>query len=113
MLAAVLLLFVWARCDSADDQADTQPPVSIPFSPFTLPEGFAAEVFVEGLNLPTSIAFAPDGTNRLFVNELQTGRIVENGVLRDEPFATLETNVVPGGGREWPAGPRLRRPVRC
>ncbi len=98
MLVAALLLLVWARCDSADAQVETQPPPPIPFSPFTLPEGFAAEVFVEGLNLPTSIAFAPDGTNRLFVNELQTGRIriVENGVLRDEPFATLETNVSGG-----------------
>jgi len=91
VLVAALLLLVWARGNSAD--AQTQPP--IPLSPFTLPEGFAAEVFVEGLDLPTSIAFAPDGTNRLFVNELHTGRIriVENGVLRDDPFATLETNV--------------------
>ena len=96
MLAALVTLLVWARCDSADDPAETPPPA--PFSPFTLPDGFAAEVFVEGLNLPTSIAFAPDGTDRLFINELQTGRIriVESGVLRDEPFATLETNVSGG-----------------
>jgi len=90
VLVATLLLLVWARYNSADAQTETQPPL-----PFTLPEGFTAEVFVEGLDLPTSIAFAPDGTNRLFVNELHTGRIriVENDVLRDDPFATLETNV--------------------
>lgn len=98
MFATALCLLIWTRCDSTDDQADPRPPEPAPFRTFTLPDGFAAEVFVEGLNLPTSIAFAPDGTNRLFINELQTGRIriVENGALRDEPFATLETNVSGG-----------------
>ena len=51
-----------------------------------------AEVFLANADVPVSLAFAPDG--RLFYNELHTGRvrIVENGRLQNEPFASL--NVV-------------------
>lgn len=46
------------------------------------------------LSFPVRLAFSPDG--RLFFNELQTGnvRIIQNGVLQAQPFATLavETN---------------------
>ncbi|MGH9804721.1 MAG: PQQ-dependent sugar dehydrogenase, partial [Candidatus Acidiferrales bacterium] len=55
---------------------------------------FRTEVFVGNLNFPVRLAFAPDG--RLFFNELRTGnvRIIQNGVLLAQPFATLavETN---------------------
>ena len=49
-----------------------------------------AEVFVDNAEAPVSLAFAPDG--RLFYNELRTGRIriVENGRLAEEPFASLQ-----------------------
>jgi glucose/arabinose dehydrogenase len=42
-----------------------------------------------GLNFPVSMAFLPDG--RLLYNELSTGniRVIENGVLRPEPWASL------------------------
>lgn len=69
----------------------TYPPARFPI---TLPAGFAAEVYAAGFEFPTSLAFPPDGSDRLFVNELQAGRvrIVENGVLLAQPFATVPTN---------------------
>ncbi len=69
-----------------------------PPPPITVPDGFAVEVFASGLDLPTSLAFAPDGSGRLFVNELQSGkvRIVRAGRLVAEPFAEVETNTVGG-----------------
>ena len=51
--------------------------------------------FKTGLNFPVSMAFLPDG--RLLYNELGTGkvRVIQNGVLRSEPWATL--NVLNNG----------------
>ncbi len=51
-----------------------------------LPLGTVRELFVANASFPVAMAFAPDG--RLFYNELRTGRVrvVENGVLREEPF---------------------------
>ncbi len=50
---------------------------------------FQVEVFLNNLNFPVTLAFAPDG--RLFFNELDTGnvRVIENGVLLSQAFATL------------------------
>lgn len=47
------------------------------------------ETFVAAANFPVTLAFSPDG--RLFYTELQTGnvRIVQNGQLLLQPFATL------------------------
>ena len=47
------------------------------------------ETVAEGLEVPWELAFAPDG--RIFVTE-RPGRIriVQDGVLQDEPFVTLE-----------------------
>ena len=61
----------------------------------TTPDGFRVDVFAEDLDLPTSLAFAPDGSGRLFVNELQSGRVIifENGNRLDEPFTRVVTNV--------------------
>jgi glucose/arabinose dehydrogenase len=56
--------------------------------------------FVDQLAMPDSLTFAPDG--RMFFNEVYHGRIrvVGNGQLREEPFATL--NIArPGGGTEY------------
>jgi glucose/arabinose dehydrogenase len=63
-----------------------------------VPSGFIVEEFATGLNLPTTIAFPPDGSNRLFINELQSGRvrIVQNGTLNVLPFVDLETMVTGG-----------------
>ncbi len=53
-----------------------------------LPAGFQEAVLSTGLALPTDMAFAPDG--RLFVTE-KAGRlrVIENGVLLDDPFLTV------------------------
>ncbi len=50
---------------------------------------FTVETPFTGLNLPVTLAFAPDG--RLFFNELNTGRVrvIENGQLLAQPFAEL------------------------
>ena len=86
-VVAVAHLLAASACDAPVDA----PPQRLPIR---LPTGFAAEVYAEGLDLPTSVAFPPDGSNRLFVNELQAGRvrIIQNGVLLDAPFATVPTN---------------------
>ncbi len=93
-LAGCLVALLAAGCGGEG----VLPPPPPPGIPITLPDGFTASVFVGGLELPTSIAFAPDGSNRLFVNELQFGqvRIVQDGVLLPQPFATVETNTTGG-----------------
>jgi len=101
LLVVALLFLAGAGCDGSDDEAGAAPPPPTPqpeVIPFSLPQGFSASVFAEDLALPTSIAFAPDGSGRLFVNELQTGRIriVQNGELLAQPFATIATNVSGG-----------------
>lgn len=56
-----------------------------------MPEGFSIEKVIDNLVYPTSLAFAPDHSNRLFVNELQTGviKILQNDQLLIEPFAIV------------------------
>ncbi len=53
------------------------------------PVPIRVETFLASANFPVTLAFAPDG--RLFYNELTTGniRIVSNGQLLAQPFATL------------------------
>ncbi len=53
------------------------------------PTSFRTELFVGGLDVPVTMAFAPDG--RLFFNELDTGRvrIIQNGLLLAQPFVNL------------------------
>lgn len=57
---------------------------------------FEVETVAEGLEVPWSIAFAPDG--RIFVTE-RVGklRIIEDGLLRDEPMTILKVGRVEGG----------------
>jgi aldose sugar dehydrogenase len=61
-------------------------PTKLPAAPPT--PGVALDTVASGLQVPWDLAFAPDG--RIFVTE-RAGRIrvVENGVLRPEPWATL------------------------
>lgn len=94
-MCAACLVALFAVACGGEGVVPPPPPPSIPI---TLPAGFTASVFVGGLELPTSIAFPPDGSNRLFVNELQFGqvRIVRDGALLPEPFATVETNTTGG-----------------
>ena len=55
-----------------------------------LPEGYRVEEYASGLRRPVAMAFAPDG--RLFVTEQHTGniRLVVDGELLPQPFATVE-----------------------
>lgn len=59
--------------------------------PIQVPVGFELDLFAENLEAPTSIEFPPDGSNRLFVNELNSGKIwiFENGAKLSEPFLDL------------------------
>ncbi len=61
--------------------------------PGPTPVAFRVETFLSNLNFPVTMAFAPDG--RLFFNELRTGRVrvVVNGVLQAQAFATLPVEV--------------------
>jgi len=52
------------------------------------PAGFQEATFAAGISLPTDMVFAPDG--RLFVTEKAGSvRVVENGVLLNDPFLTV------------------------
>ncbi|MFZ5472134.1 MAG: PQQ-dependent sugar dehydrogenase [Myxococcota bacterium] len=54
------------------------------------PQNFTETVYASGLPATTAMAWAPDGSNRLFV-ALQSGqiRVVKNGALLPTPFATV------------------------
>ena len=55
-------------------------------------EGFDETNYVSGLAAPTSMAWAPDGSGRLFVTEKSNGvRVVKDGQLLPTPFATFPT----------------------
>jgi glucose/arabinose dehydrogenase len=55
------------------------------------PAGFSDRLLTGGLNLPVSMEFSPDG--RLFVSEKDGSlRVIKDGVLLDEPFASLAVN---------------------
>lgn len=59
--------------------------------PIQVPVDFELDLFAENLEAPTSIEFPPDGSNRLFVNELNSGKIwiFENGEQLSQPFLNL------------------------
>lgn len=96
-LVALLALLLGSACQLAPA---TRPPatptpegptIPIPTPVLSVkPPVVQPEVFVEGVALPVSLTFAPDG--RLFFVEVSKGqiRIVQDGVLRPEPFATLD-----------------------
>ena len=101
LLVSVLILLV--SCDSGStpgsnvDEEPTEPQFKQQ-NGFTIRTDLSISQFASGLEFPTSLSFAPDGSNRLFVNELQSGKIwiFEDGVKRATPFADLET-MVEGG----------------
>jgi glucose/arabinose dehydrogenase len=96
--ARVLRAMTILACAAACDDATEIPIIPSPPPPITVPDGFTVEVYASGLDLPTSIDFPPDGSDRLFVNELQSGevRIIQDGELLDQPFAQVETNTAGG-----------------
>lgn len=89
-LLAVSLVVPQAGCD---DDAPRQPPAAPPDAGevFVAQDGtrFTAQVVASGLDIPWSLAFAPDG--RLFITE-RPGRvrIVAGGRLLEEPALVVE-----------------------
>ena len=77
IILGCLALVAMVSIMSCGDDGVTEPPYFPPGGdgtiPFSLPDGFEAEIYVDSLALPSSLTFAPDG--RLFVNELQSGNI--------------------------------------
>lgn len=92
LLVVFIIIFITTSGCSPTNQEESEDPTLI-LNPFFLPDGFEMAPYAEELILPTSIAFPPDGSNRLFVNELQTGsiKIVEDGNVLAEPFARINT----------------------
>jgi glucose/arabinose dehydrogenase len=98
----------------------TLPLLALPTAPrasaqgaINLPYGFISEIVVEGMNLPTSFALAPDG--RIFVAE-KAGRVrvIKDGQLLETPFVDLSGEVNDSADRglmgiavhpKWPAAP--------
>jgi len=95
LVSLFLVILVSCGTDSSPEIISRSLPE---ISEISVPEGFVVEEFASGLDFPTSMAFPPDGSDRLFVNELQTGRIIifENGSRVTEPFASVNT-MVEGG----------------
>ena len=94
--AIALFLFISSCSDDPVSVIDIEDPVEV--LDIDVPEGFVVEIFADDVKLPTSVEFPPDGSNRLFVNELQSGKIwiYENGERHDEPFADLALNIQGG-----------------
>ena len=103
LYTAILFLLFFAIHACSDDPVqviDTDDPNDLPdvVSEISVPEGFVVEEFADDVDLPTSVEFPPDGSDRLFVAELQTGKIwiYENGEKLDEPFVDLALNIEGG-----------------
>jgi glucose/arabinose dehydrogenase len=103
---ALLLLTMLAACggdppnqepDPPPETPPTGPPGGFPVTNFTAADGtsFGVQVLVTGLQIPWSLAFAPDG--RLFITE-RPGRVrvFANGQLLAEPALVL-TDVFTSG----------------
>ncbi|MGH9789232.1 MAG: PQQ-dependent sugar dehydrogenase, partial [Candidatus Acidiferrales bacterium] len=81
---ALLLALLWLSSCGGDGGGGA---IITPPGPTSV--AFRVETFLSNLNFPVTMRFAPDG--RLFYNELDTGRVrvVVNGALQAQPFATL------------------------
>ena len=95
---ALLLLVTLVSCadptppdDNGGDPPGSDPPGGLPIDQYTAADGtrFGVQTVVTGLEIPWSLAFAPDG--RLFVAE-RPGRvrIVQNGQLLQAPALVLD-----------------------
>jgi len=62
--------------------------VAAPAHALTIPSGFQVQTVVNGLSLPTSFTFAPDG--RIFIAQKSGAiRLIKNGVLQPTPVVQL------------------------
>lgn len=95
LLAGLMLLL--AAC--AQERPGNAPDAEIPEDgqEVTTDEGLVVETLVTGLDTPWEVAFAPDG--RTFITE-RSGEIqvLEDGELRDEPYAELPVEEMGDGG---------------
>jgi glucose/arabinose dehydrogenase len=96
---ALLAVLALAACDQGSPNAPDQPQPPSQGEVFTASDGtrFAVETVVGNLEIPWSLAFAPDG--RLFVTE-RPGRvrIVQGGALVAQPALTLSDVRADGEG---------------
>ncbi|MFU8813473.1 MAG: PQQ-dependent sugar dehydrogenase [Balneolaceae bacterium] len=95
------LMCAWFLVSACDDELvfPRIGPQDLPrVDDITVPDGFIVEEFASNIELPTGIAFPPDGSDRLFVNELQSGKIwiYEEGERLDTPFYDLALNIQGG-----------------
>lgn len=99
-VALLTLAAVTVSCSPGNSERDRSggptplPTLPIPYhitTPFAipLPVGYRLETVLDGLDQPTAIAATPDG--RLLITEQITGRVrvVQDGVLLDEPWAEI------------------------
>ena len=89
-LPVTVLILVFAGAACSDEKDPESPPSPSPGETFTAADGtrFSVQVVLTGLEIPWSLAFAPDG--RLFLTE-RPGRvrIVQNGALLPTPALVL------------------------
>jgi aldose sugar dehydrogenase len=89
-LPVMILILVLAGAACGGDKDPESPPAPSPTETFTAADGtrFSVQVVLTGLEIPWSLAFAPDG--RLFITE-RPGRvrIVQNGALLPTPALVL------------------------
>ena len=87
----VAVLATACRQDSGDDASESMPVRS------ESADSIAVDTVATGLEVPWALAFAPDG--RIFVTE-RAGRVrvIENGRLRAEPWATIGVRAVGEAG---------------
>ena len=90
-LIAISIALAAVGCKSTSAPVETQAEPTSP-APAITPRPLSVEpkAYLDGVQLPVSLQFAPDG--RLFFVEVNKGqvRVAQNGVLRDEPFASLD-----------------------
>jgi aldose sugar dehydrogenase len=97
-----MLTMVVGACDASNtpDQAGAADSASSDTSAIAVDTGapaFTFETVAESLSVPWAIAFAPDG--RIFVTErLGSIRVIRNGVLEREPWATLHVSATGEAG---------------
>lgn len=95
ILAALLLAgcgaFGGGECPDTDSGGACAEPVPVV-------DGLEVEPVAENLDTPWEVAFAPDG--RIFITERPgTVRVIEDGELREEPYADLGADEVGEGGQ--------------
>lgn len=98
MLLPMLLMFLAVGCGvGGGDIGEGEPTVAEGTQSRTL-DGLRVETVAKNLDTPWEVAFAPDG--RTFVTERPgVVRVIEDGELREEPYADLGAEEMGEGGQ--------------